>query len=139
MTPTILRNLFSKPATRLYPTSRREPFPDVRGELVNTIETCIFCGICAMKCPSQCLRVDKAGAWEYNPFACVYCGICVETCPTQSLSMKTQHQSPAPTVGLVTLKGEPPKKKGKAAVAAQTAAAPDTGETPPAADAVGAE
>ena len=60
--PTVLANLFSRPATRDYPEYVREPFAHTRGELVNDISRCIFCGTCARKCPSQCLTVAKDSA-----------------------------------------------------------------------------
>jgi ech hydrogenase subunit F len=47
---------------------------------------CTFCGICAAKCPSQCIRVKKATAtWIHDPTACVFCGTCVEVCPENCL------------------------------------------------------
>lgn len=115
MTPTILRNFFGKRATRDYPTVQREPFADTRGELVNNIKTCIFCNACALKCPSQCITVNKATAiWEHNPYACVYCSICVEVCPTQSLSMLPHYPASTPRIVITSHLGEAPKKKVKA-------------------------
>ena len=86
MTPTVLRNFFSKRATRRYPYSVRPPFANVRGAIFNDITTCSFCGVCAAKCPSQCIVVDKKnGTWQCDPFACIYCGVCVGACTTGSL------------------------------------------------------
>ena len=77
MTPTILRNFVSRRATRLYPLEVRPPFDGVRGALCNDVTLCNFCGICAAKCPSRCIGVDKKSAtWQCDPFACVFCGIC---------------------------------------------------------------
>ena len=59
MTGNILRNLVVKKSTRRYPYEVREPFAKVRGELVNDIDRCIFCGSCQVKCPSRCIEVDK--------------------------------------------------------------------------------
>ncbi|MBN2140815.1 MAG: 4Fe-4S binding protein [Desulfovibrionaceae bacterium] len=90
MIPNMLRSLVRGPATRRYPDQVREPFAGSRGELVNRIEGCVFCGVCARRCPSQCLRVTRdkeagLGAWEYDQSACVFCGQCVEHCPTGCL------------------------------------------------------
>ena len=86
MTHNILRNLVVKKSTRRYPFEVCETFDKVRGELVNDIARCIFCGTCEVKCPSQCIEVDrKAAVWTCDPFACVYCGVCVDTCPAKSL------------------------------------------------------
>ena len=59
MTPNVLKNLFAPKATRRYPREVRAPFESVRGALFNDIENCSFCGVCALKCPSQCITVDK--------------------------------------------------------------------------------
>ena len=89
MTPTILKNLMTEKATRLYPFDVRPPYAFVRGELIKNIENCNFCGICAAKCPSQCLRVEKKSAtWECTTSACLFCGVCVDACPKKSLTQK---------------------------------------------------
>jgi ech hydrogenase subunit F len=96
MTKTVLKNLMTKYATRLYPFQKIEPFKDAKGELKIEMEKCILCGVCKMRCPSQCIEVDKKGkSWEVDPFACVYCGICVEACPVKCLYQETQYRSPA--------------------------------------------
>ena len=112
MTPNIINNLFTTKSTRLYPTKVRDTFPGVRGELVNNIEKCNLCTVCAVKCPSNCIKVDRQLAtWVYDPFACVYCGICVETCTAQSLHIEEKYRSPVQSKSIVSLKGEV-KKKG---------------------------
>jgi ech hydrogenase subunit F len=111
MTPNIMRNLVVKKSTRMYPAEVRQPFDKVRGELINDIGSCILCGTCAVKCPSQCIVVDKkAYTWTYDPFACVFCGVCVDTCPVKSLSQKTQYRRPTDKRLIITLQGQPRKK-----------------------------
>jgi ech hydrogenase subunit F len=111
MTANIMRNLVIRKSTRMYPAEERESFASVRGELVNDIERCIFCGTCEIKCPSQCIQVDKkAFTWTYDPFACVYCGVCVDTCPAKSLYQKTQYRSPIAERLIIRLQGQPRKK-----------------------------
>lgn len=96
MTPGILKNLMTEKATRLYPFEVRSPYDAVRGELTNDPEKCNYCGICAAKCPSQCIVVDKKTAtWECAAFSCLFCGICVEACPKKSLAQKTVYRKPA--------------------------------------------
>jgi formate hydrogenlyase subunit 6/NADH:ubiquinone oxidoreductase subunit I len=107
MTPNILRNLAARKSTRRYPHHVRETFDKVRGELLNDIQRCVFCGTCEVKCPSQCIAVDrKAAVWTYDPFACVYCGVCVETCPAKSLYQKTQYRKPTVDRVVVRMQGE---------------------------------
>jgi ech hydrogenase subunit F len=116
MLPTVIANLFSKPATRNYPFDVREPFAHARGELVNDIERCIFCGTCARKCPSQCLTVNRegtTGTWSLEFFACIGCGICVGACPVSSLSQKHTHRPVATARSVITLTGTLPEKPVK--------------------------
>ena len=101
MTIPVLRNLFTKKATRMYPAKVREPFPGSRGNLVIAVQDCIMCRTCEKKCPSQCIRVDKeACSWSVDPFACVYCGVCVDHCPVHCLSMDPVHRAPVQTKSL---------------------------------------
>jgi len=117
MTHNILRNLVVTKSTRRYPFEVRDTFEKVRGELVNDIARCIFCGTCEVKCPSQCIEVDrKAAVWTCDPFACVYCGVCVDTCPAKSLFQKTQYRGPEGRRVMIRMQGELKKKakeKGK--------------------------
>ena len=77
MIANVIKNLGSKPATRMYPFVKREPFKDVRGKVGINIDACIFCGICSRKCPSDAITVDRSGkSWEIDPFKCVVCGVC---------------------------------------------------------------
>ena len=111
MTPYVLRNFISPKATRRYPREVRAPFEDVRGQLYNEIEKCTFCSICAVKCPSQCITVDKkAATWTCDPFACVYCGICVESCPAQCLHQRVEYRLPAEKPTTISMQGELKKK-----------------------------
>jgi formate hydrogenlyase subunit 6/NADH:ubiquinone oxidoreductase subunit I len=111
MTPNVIRNLLHKKATRLYPRLIRPAFENVRGALFNDVAQCTFCGVCAVKCPSQCIAVDKkAGIWIYDPFACVFCGICADICPAESLHQQSEYRLPLAGRETITLKGEPKQK-----------------------------
>ncbi|MHC1744925.1 MAG: 4Fe-4S dicluster domain-containing protein [Syntrophobacteraceae bacterium] len=111
MTRTILRNLASPAATRRHPTIVRPPFEQSRGELANDIATCTLCGTCAVKCPSQCIQVDKKSAtWGYDPYACVLCGVCTEHCPTGSLRQGREYPRPVSVKAPVVLQGSVRKK-----------------------------
>ncbi len=102
MTKTVLKNLMTKYATRLYPFEKKEAYKDARGELKINLDKCIFCGVCKMRCPSQCIKVDKeAKTWEVDPFSCVYCGICVDACPVKCLYQENQYLAPAEEKDLV--------------------------------------
>jgi len=111
MTPNVIHNLLHKKATRRYPRVIRPAFENARGALSNEIAKCTFCGACAIKCPSQCISVDKkAGLWIYDLFACVFCGICVDICPADSLHQQNAYRIPLSGRETITLKGEPKQK-----------------------------
>ena len=91
----VTRSTFKKPATRLYPFEKREPFPHTRGQIKFEIGTCIFCNLCAKKCPTEaivCNRKDKS--WEINHLACVLCGNCVDSCRKGCLTQVNVPASP---------------------------------------------
>lgn len=114
MTPTILKNLVTEKATRLYPLEVRAPYENARGELVNDREKCNFCGVCAAKCPSQCITVDKKNAtWECRVFSCLFCGVCVDACPKKSLTQKQAYRKPVRENEVVFIQGEIKEKEAR--------------------------
>jgi formate hydrogenlyase subunit 6/NADH:ubiquinone oxidoreductase subunit I len=88
-------DVFEKPVDEAAPA----PSPD-GGELKCAADTCIYCGICAKKCPQEALKVSRAkknaetgefegeNIWSVDSEACVLCGICVEACPKKSLTIE---------------------------------------------------
>ena len=89
---TILKNAFGRPATRLYPFVKRPLPPGVRGRLDVEIDKCVYCTLCAKRCPANAITVDReARCWTLNPWACIVCGYCAEACPKKCLSMKPEH------------------------------------------------
>lgn len=92
---TELKNLFSKPATRLYPQQPRQYAERTRGHIENDMDVCILCGLCSKKCPTGAIAVDRTGkTWSINRFSCIQCGYCVESCPKKCLSMKQTYTQP---------------------------------------------
>jgi ech hydrogenase subunit F len=95
-TKTVVRNLFSKPATRLYPQQPRVYPERTRGHIENDLDVCILCGLCSRKCPTGAIAVDRtAKSWSISPFSCIQCGCCVESCPKKCLSMRQTYTQPA--------------------------------------------
>lgn len=94
MLPTIIKNLFSKPATRPYPYTKREAFDGARGQIFWDVSRCDLCGDCARVCPGNAIVVDVENSQiTYELTKCIYCGTCVETCLQHAI---TQHQQYAP-------------------------------------------
>ncbi len=100
MVPNVMRNLFTKPATRPYPFQEPKNFPGTRGEVVFYEDKCCYCGMCARGCPANAITMRgsrKHGdiTLGYNPFACIYCGKCVEMCPCCAVVMFERHAQPS--------------------------------------------
>jgi len=91
----IFVNLFTKPATRKYPYTKREPFKSTRGCIDVDIDKCILCGICQKKCPSDAIKVDKKNnTWEIDSYKCIVCNVCVESCPKKCIISDCCYKSP---------------------------------------------
>ena len=91
----IMRSLFGKPATLMYPAVPRDYVAGSRGHIEIAIEDCIFCGLCQRKCPADAITVDRAAReWEIERLRCVSCSSCSEACPKHCLTMKIGY-SPA--------------------------------------------
>ena len=89
---TALKNLFKKPATRL---EAREFFNATRGHVVFDMDTCVFCSLCARKCPAGAITVDRAEkTWAILRASCVQCSACVDACNKGSLHMAPEYTPP---------------------------------------------
>lgn len=121
-----LGSLFKKPATVRYPYEKRDIptlFPDMRGHVVNDVENCIMCGMCARVCPADALTVDrKAGNWTIDPYRCIQCSSCVHECPKKCLSMDVYNTEPTTQLTTVTMHKDMPAKPAKPAAGAAGAA-----------------
>ena len=94
----ILKNVFSKPATRMYPMEKRETYKDVRGQIGIEVENCIFCGICSKKCPSSAINVNKdEKSWEIDHYKCIICNVCKEVCPKKCILSSNEYRPSAYT------------------------------------------
>ncbi len=108
----LLGNVVKKPATLMYPQVKREWQERTRGHVEIDVENCITCGICAKKCPTSAITVDKANrTWTIQRMACVQCGCCVESCPKTCLVMKNDYITP--NTEKVVESFELPEKKPK--------------------------
>jgi formate hydrogenlyase subunit 6/NADH:ubiquinone oxidoreductase subunit I len=89
MIPEVLRSVFKKPATNMYPFEKLEMPAKFRGKLKFYPEKCIGCKLCMRDCPSAASVINKL---EDNTFEarinlgrCIYCAQCVDTCPKKAL------------------------------------------------------
>ena len=98
MSKVVLKSLFQKPSTRNYPHDAAQPMAGSRGRIAIAAEQCIYCGLCAKKCPTAALSVKKPEKeWAIDRLRCIVCGYCVDVCPKKCLTMKTSYSPPTIT------------------------------------------
>ena len=85
-----------KPAPKAAPAKPGEPSkvpscaiaPRDDGKPVSDPTQCVYCGICAKKCPMQAITVDRASkTWTLNEDSCIACGTCAAACPKKCIIM----------------------------------------------------
>ena len=52
-------------------------------------EKCVYCTLCAKKCPQGAIEVDRAEkTWKLDESKCVGCTLCASSCPKKAIEMK---------------------------------------------------
>ena len=52
------------------------------------VEKCVYCTLCAKKCPQEAILVDrKEKIWKLDEEKGVQCGICASACPKHAIEM----------------------------------------------------
>jgi ech hydrogenase subunit F len=92
----VLQWALREPPTTRYPFAPRRAIAGSRGQLVFTQDNCVYCTVCAKRCPTGALNVVRAEKlFVMDRLRCISCGSCVEICPKDSLSLSTGHGFPA--------------------------------------------
>ncbi len=62
--------------------------PREDGKPVSDPSVCVYCGICAKKCPMEAITVDRANkVWKLDEEKCIACGTCAGACPKKCIIM----------------------------------------------------
>lgn len=57
-----------------------------KGNISCNKDLCVYCTLCAKKCPSGAITVDRAAkTWTVNLGKCTKCGACIKTCPKKAV------------------------------------------------------
>lgn len=68
------------------PAAEVKPRDD--GKPVSDPAKCVYCTLCARKCPAGAIEVDRANkTWKLDDEKCVACGTCAEACPKKCIIM----------------------------------------------------
>jgi|SRR5690606_29789705 len=92
----VLRSLFRKPVTELYPAQRQPTPVQLRGKLHWNPEKCTGCCLCIKDCPCDALElitIDKANkrfVMRYDVGRCTFCAQCVQNCRFNCLGMSSE-------------------------------------------------
>ncbi len=76
----VVRHLFSRATTRLYPYQGARVPDGFRGMLYHRADKCIYCGLCQRVCPTGAISVEANKKWSYDAKLCIFCGACEEVC-----------------------------------------------------------
>ena len=86
------------------------------GKPVQVPFRCVYCTLCAKKCPAGALTVDRAAkTWTLDEDACVGCGTCAGACPKKAILMPGDDPVAPPAPAAEAPKAEAPKAEAPAA------------------------
>jgi formate hydrogenlyase subunit 6/NADH:ubiquinone oxidoreductase subunit I len=95
MFTTIIKSLFKKSACKMYPVLPATFYERTKGHIVIEAEKCILCSLCARKCPTNAIQVNRAlRTWQIDHGKCIVCNNCVDNCPPKCLAMANQYAEP---------------------------------------------
>lgn len=95
MEPELIKHLFKKRATVLYPFEKLEVPPGLRGVQRFFREKCIGCGICARICPAKAIEMvedEKGKRPIFYLDRCIFCAECEEKCPKKAIKLSEEYE-----------------------------------------------
>lgn len=97
-----IRRFFGKKITVQYPEEKLPMSARFRGGVLDVnLAKCIACGLCAMACPNNAIRLasemgedkkKRLTVYRHCGGQCLYCNMCLEACPTKALSWDQNYE-----------------------------------------------
>ncbi|HBM17189.1 MAG TPA: hypothetical protein DD381_12730 [Lentisphaeria bacterium] len=128
MCKTVVSSLRKKPFCQMYPFKPAKFYDHTRGHIKLDASKCILCSLCAKRCPTGAIEVDRVkGSWQINRYKCIMCIECVVACPVKpvkALAVENQYAPPMAKMEMEMFDVEvkKPAPKPAAAPAASTPA-----------------
>jgi formate hydrogenlyase subunit 6/NADH:ubiquinone oxidoreductase subunit I len=112
MTSIVIKSLLGTSACKMYPVIKPAFYTRTRGHISIETKKCILCTLCAKKCPTNALKVDKPGkTWIIEKAKCIMCLACVTSCPVKCLHSENQYSPPVSSKTETVFNIEPPSPK----------------------------
>ena len=87
----LLKHVFKKPITLLYPFKKLPPVKGLRGRHVWYPDRCTGCGLCSKICPAFAIELLGKGTAcagiKIHLDRCLFCAQCEESCPTDAIKL----------------------------------------------------
>jgi formate hydrogenlyase subunit 6/NADH:ubiquinone oxidoreductase subunit I len=88
-----IKRVFSRPSTKKYPKEKPKIPEGFRGRIEWNKDSCIFCMMCAINCPTNAITIDKEKKiWSIDIGKCIFCGRCHDVCPTKPKSVRNSER-----------------------------------------------
>jgi len=121
---TVVRSLVGKPACKMYPAQPPVFHDRTRGRIEMDAGLCIVCGLCARKCPTGAITVDREkNLWAIDRCRCIQCGACAEGCKPGALSLVNAYTGPCVAKEIERLSVTPPRRPPRSEPASSPPAA----------------
>ncbi len=93
----LLRHLFKKPVTLVYPFEKLPPVKKLRGRHEWDAEKCIGCGLCSDVCPAFAIELIGGRGKAFKGLKvyldrCLFCAQCEEVCPRKAIRLTEYYE-----------------------------------------------
>ena len=88
----VMESLVFGSKCKMYPVKPAKFFDATRGHVEIETGKCILCSLCAKKCPTDAITVERQNKiWKIDRMKCIACALCVDACPKKCLKMANSY------------------------------------------------